>query len=63
MEDDSASLKSNVIAFSKQFTAGMFAGIAQILVGHPLDTVKVSFLSCTFKIVINYPIGKTSSAK
>jgi solute carrier family 25 carnitine/acylcarnitine transporter 20/29 len=35
-KDDSPS-----VVFLKDFTAGQFAGMAQVLVGHPLDTIKV----------------------
>lgn len=35
-KDDSPS-----VVFLKDFTAGQFAGMAQVIVGHPLDTIKV----------------------
>jgi hypothetical protein len=29
------------VVFLKDFTAGQFGGMAQVLAGHPLDTIKV----------------------
>ncbi len=32
-------------AVAKDLTAGTFAGVAQLLVGHPFDTIKVLYVN------------------
>jgi hypothetical protein len=33
--------QSGLVQFGKEFVAGTLGGIAQVVVGHPFDTVKV----------------------
>lgn len=36
----------------KEYMAGMFAGVATVIVGHPFDTVKVSLILLSFFTIL-----------
>lgn len=47
------------MVLAKQLTAGTFAGIAQVLVGQPLDTIKVRSCSIPYR---SLEVGKSRSS-
>jgi hypothetical protein len=49
-------IDSDATRLAKQLVAGTFAGMAQVMVGHPLDTIKVKSIFFSIICLLANPV-------